>query len=282
MKYPDPSIPARPAFTLIELLVVISIIALLIAILLPVLGSVRESARQSACSSNQRQLVIAVSSFASDNRDRLPSHYDPDGPVVPDTLGSPVLSYRIAAGPAANNVEYVGKGRLIEQGYISSPEVFYCPSQDAPFWQKSYFPDPFGKVGQAGLTGPDSGADGSTFLVRGNYMYNPAFDLGTNGFGPRPRLYTTLDNFDSKIGPDGQSEFPTQAPLFLDLLIGWGYDTNAHENQSVFLVAFIDGHVEPKKDSLVTRFYREQTNALETIDHQEFKAFLLTNLLVED
>ena len=61
------AIPRR-AFTLIELLVVISIIALLIGILLPALSSARAAARAVACSSNMRQVGIALHSYAADNR----------------------------------------------------------------------------------------------------------------------------------------------------------------------------------------------------------------------
>jgi prepilin-type N-terminal cleavage/methylation domain-containing protein/prepilin-type processing-associated H-X9-DG protein len=59
------------AFTLIELLVVISIIALLIAILLPVLGKAREAGRQTLCKSNMRQTIIAATTFAGENKNRL-------------------------------------------------------------------------------------------------------------------------------------------------------------------------------------------------------------------
>ncbi len=54
-------------FTLIELLVVIAIIALLIGILLPSLGAARESARLLKCGSQQKQIMTAVLSYASDN-----------------------------------------------------------------------------------------------------------------------------------------------------------------------------------------------------------------------
>ena len=63
-------------FTLIELLVVISIIALLIALLLPALQRARQAANVAACLSNQRQLGIALATYANDNRDILPRGRD--------------------------------------------------------------------------------------------------------------------------------------------------------------------------------------------------------------
>jgi prepilin-type N-terminal cleavage/methylation domain-containing protein/prepilin-type processing-associated H-X9-DG protein len=66
----------RRGFTLIELLVVIAIIAILAAILFPVFARAREKARQSACSSNVKQIGIALMQYLQDSDERYPPYYD--------------------------------------------------------------------------------------------------------------------------------------------------------------------------------------------------------------
>jgi len=62
----------KQGFTLIELLVVISIMSVLMGILLPVLGKVRRQARTVMGIRNQREIVTAVTMFATDNDGQYP------------------------------------------------------------------------------------------------------------------------------------------------------------------------------------------------------------------
>ena len=62
----------KRGFTLIELLVVIAIIAVLAAILFPVFATARGKARQTVCTSNLRQIGLALQMYAQDYDGMVP------------------------------------------------------------------------------------------------------------------------------------------------------------------------------------------------------------------
>jgi len=108
---------ARKGFTLIELLVVIAIIAILAAILFPVFAQARESARTASCSSNVKQLSLAVLQYIQD--------YDEKFPIAQSVLYPATQAPDTPWGLWRSH--YIGWDKIC-QPYIKNTQVFHCPS----------------------------------------------------------------------------------------------------------------------------------------------------------
>ncbi len=108
------SLGMNAGFTLIELLVVIAIIAILAAILFPVFAQARENARKISCTSNLKQLGLAVGMYVQDYDETFPCVTANNNPPIP---GAPF------EGWIQNDIVF------LIQPYVKSYQVFFCPDR---------------------------------------------------------------------------------------------------------------------------------------------------------
>ena len=127
--------PRRPrGFTLVELLVVIAIIGILIALLLPAVQAAREAARRMQCSTNLKQVGLAILNYENTNK-MLPIGMNIASPVFKAHSGLAALL------PYVEQVELYEKYNFEQRIYDPSGvnyrvtcmhiPAYICPSDNA-------------------------------------------------------------------------------------------------------------------------------------------------------
>ena len=115
-------------FTLIELLVVIAIVAVLAGMLLPALGKVKEQGKRTQCTSNEKQIGLAIAHYANDFDDYI----IPSEPTF-DASGADRWPQGLILWGYLDKSNFYGN--LVSFGVKTSKPagIFVCPSATGEF-----------------------------------------------------------------------------------------------------------------------------------------------------
>ena len=213
-------------FTLLELLIIIAIIAILASLLLPALGKAKEQGMRTKCTSNIKQIGLAISSYSNDFDD-----------------------YIIPASPEYNNYHTWVQG-LIIWGYLEKGNfhgevtdfrttttrpagVFSCPSATGNYANES-----------GGYGTPATTHYGLGYLF-GSWSQNPSSSRAKKLSQYRGYFSRVMILGEKKWGPTDSYNVTTTAGQSGHILDGM----IRHQEYGNFM--FSDGHAEGRKPNKI-------------------------------
>lgn len=166
-------------FTLVELLVVIAIIGILVALLLPAIQSAREAARRTQCTSNVKNLALAIHNY-HDAHKKLPAAISyPErvsNPALP-TNYDPLTDAYLFGNWAIDILPFIEESALASRFKIDRLTTLLVPGDVGGATDVNSVPraSELGVMlcpSDNGRGNPFQGTSGNENWARGNYGYN--------------------------------------------------------------------------------------------------------------
>lgn len=204
---------SRKGFTLIELLVVIAIIAILAAILFPVFSKAREKARQATCTSNLKQVGLAMMQYTQDWDETFPTcdlanavaggwnEYHWFWPIAPylkniNVLHCPQIRSAKNSAPYQQNICPSGSRKWPEGGQALWGTIAW--GETIPAASLASIVSPANVISTLELAYEDAGTINSGFMSWHTGMLN-----GDSGYGPTWVVLPAHNNGMNYIFADG-------------------------------------------------------------------------------
>jgi prepilin-type N-terminal cleavage/methylation domain-containing protein/prepilin-type processing-associated H-X9-DG protein len=172
----------RRGLTLIEMIVVVAIIAALAALLLPAVQAAREASRRGACSSNLKQIALALHAYEAQHRSFPPGSSGSYGYLT-------LILPQIEQEAAYDQIQAYGQGSgLPPELRRHAIAVYKCPSDGISM--------------QDGVTTNYAGNSGYDVMTKGangifHYVSGPAGPKNQFGRAPGIRFAEVLDGLSS-------------------------------------------------------------------------------------